>query len=145
MTRGRGRRLGPRHLGGKGLLGDPQLGLSLLAGFQRFIEIGLRLFKTGAEFRRVQLGQELVVCDGLPLLHENVENASAGLKGEMGLRGLDRSGVVEFALPDLPLSVVDQKPHADEKDNKDDDDSLFQGGTPSGHDGLSHTTFPEKS
>ena len=65
--------------------------------------------------------------DGLSLLHEDAENAAAGLEGEMGLRGLDRSGVVELSLPDLPLSVVDEKPHADEEDNKDDDDSFFQG------------------
>ena len=63
----------------------------------------------------------------------------------MGLGGLDRSGVVELALPDLPLSLVDEEPHAGKKDNKNDDDSLFQYGTSSGQDGSSHTTFPEKS
>jgi hypothetical protein len=45
----------------------------------------------------------------------------------MGLRGLDCSGVGELTLPDLTLSVGDEKPHADKEDNKNDDDSLFQG------------------
>jgi hypothetical protein len=48
----------------------------------------------------------------------------------MGLRGLDRSGVGEFALPDLPLSIVDENPNADEKKNKNDDDSLSQAAPP---------------
>ncbi len=125
-------RLGPGFLGGEGLLGDLQEGHCLLAGFQGFFEIGLRLFKTGAEFRRVQFGQELAVRDGLPLLDGNGKDTSAGLEGEMGLRGLDRSGVVELTLAGLPLSVVDEKPHADKEDNKDDDDPLFQGDYPLG-------------
>jgi hypothetical protein len=49
----------------------------------------------------------------------------------MGLRGFDGPGVIEFSPADLTLSVVDEKPHADKEDQKDDDDSFFQGSTSS--------------
>ena len=122
-------RFGPCLLGGEGLLRDPEQGLRLLPVLQRFFEIGLRLFEARAEFRGVQLRQELVCCDGLAFLDGDAQNASTGLEGEVRLRGLDRSGIVEFILPRLPLPVVDKESHADNEDEKNDHDSLFQRST----------------
>jgi hypothetical protein len=49
----------------------------------------------------------------------------------MGLCGFDSPGVVELSPADLTLSVVDEKPHTDKEDQKEDDDSFFQGSTSS--------------
>ena len=124
-------RLGPGHFGGEGLFVDFQKGFRLFPVFHGFFEIGLRLFETGAELRRVQLGQDLVLRDGLSLAYVHPEHTAAGLEGKMGLRGLDGSGVVELAPPDLALSIVDQEPHTDKEDQKNDDDAFFQGSTSS--------------
>ena len=49
----------------------------------------------------------------------------------MRLSGFNGPGVVKLSPADLALSVVDKQPHTDKEDQKNDDDSFFQGSTSS--------------
>ena len=97
------------------------------------------------ELGRVQLGEELILRDGLSFAYEDLEDAAAGLEGQVGLGGLDGSGVGKLSLPRLLLPAVDEEARADEERQHDDDDDAFLQGTPPRYkDGLFHTIFPLK-
>ena len=106
-------RFGPGLFRGEGLFVDRQEDLRLFLVFHGFVQVGFCLLQTGEKLRRVQLGEDLVLGDGLTLPHRDALYAAADLKGQMGLRGLDRPGVVEFALPGVALSEIDEKPDAE--------------------------------
>ncbi|MFH0799118.1 MAG: hypothetical protein V2A66_02910, partial [Pseudomonadota bacterium] len=123
-------RLGPGRFGGEALFIDLEQGFRLFLAFQGSVEVGLGLFDSGAEFGRIQFGEQLILRGGLSLAHCHPDDTAAGLEGEMGLGGLDGSGVEKLPLPDLLLAAVDEEPHPEKEDYNNGDGSFLQGTPP---------------